>query len=148
MSVNDYTYDAAGLSFTEKEESCALVAYQDPRGIWTIGYGHTGPEVVQGLTITQQQANDYLSQDIQTSSDAVNRLVAVKITQGEFDALVDFVYNVGVGAFENSTLLRMLNAGDFAGAADQLLRWDYAGRVVLAGLLNRRILERQEFLGQ
>ena len=118
MSVNNYTYDAAGLSFTEKEESCSLVSYQDPRGIWTIGYGHTGPEVVQGLTITQQQANDYLAQDIQTASDAVNRLVTVKITQGEFDALVDFVYNVGVGAFEDSTLLRMLNAGDFSGAAN------------------------------
>lgn len=138
-------YSKTGLQLTEQFEGLRLKAYQDVRGIWTIGYGHTGPDVHVGMVITQGQAEALLAQDVQTAADAVNRLVTVQLTQGEFDALVDFVFNAGVGHFESSTLLKLLNQGDYAGAADQLDRWSYAGAVQIAGLLRRRQAETAEF---
>jgi lysozyme len=97
------------------------------------------------MVITQAQAEELLAKDVQVAVDAVNRLVTVKITQAEFDALVDFAFNVGVGALTNSTLLRGLNAGDFAGAADQFETWDRVNGKVVAGLLRRRLAETELF---
>lgn len=133
MNVFRYT----GQKLTEGFESCRLVAYQDIRGVWTNGWGNTHG-VVPGTTITSQQANDDLDRNIQWAADCVNAHVAVEIDQEEFDALVDFTFNVGATAFATSTLLRDLNAGDFNGAADQFERWDQAAGVVVAGLLRRR----------
>jgi len=139
------TYSKTGEALTEGFEGCRLTAYQDVAGVWTIGYGTTGPDVVEGLVITQDEAVVRLEKGIAWAESAVNRLVTVALTQPEFDALVDFVYNLGVGAFEGSTLLSQLNSGDFHGAADQFERWDHAGGVVVAGLLRRRVAEETEF---
>jgi len=145
MGVNNLTYSGNGLSLTEQFEGCELSAYQDQVGVWTIGYGHTGPDVVAGLTITLEQAQALLAQDVGSAAASVNRCVTVQLSQNEFDALVDFVFNLGTGAFESSTLLRDLNAADFAAAATQFDLWDHAGGAVVAGLLRRRQAETTLF---
>ena len=146
-STNNLSYSKNGLALTEKFEGVRLTAYQDQVGVWTIGYGHTGPDVVPGLTITQDQANSLLMGDVASAAAAVNRLVTVPLNQDQFDALVDFVFNLGVGNFQSSTLLRELNASSFADAAAQFERWDRAGGVEVAGLLRRRQGEAQLFQG-
>lgn len=145
-------------------EGFSLVAYPDPAspkakakragkphaGLsgspWTVGWGHTGPEVVEGYTVTLAKAEEDLSSDLRTAEGYVNKLVKVKLTQNQFDALVSFVYNVGGGNFQSSTLLAKLNAGDYAGAAEQFKRWNKAKGEVLAGLVTRREEERVLFL--
>ncbi len=138
-------YSQNGLHLTEQFESCRLVAYQDVKGVWTIGVGHTGPDVYEGLAITQEQADAWLLQDVQNAVNHVNALVTVQLTQGEFDALCDFCFNCGCGAFAGSTMLRLLNAGDYKNAALEFAKWDKAGGQVVAGLLRRRQTEVQEF---
>ena len=145
MSVNDLTYSTKGPALTEQFEGCRLTAYQDQVGVWTIGYGHTGPDVKPGMTITSAQAQDLLAQDVKGATACVNNVVTVKLTQEEFDALVDFVFNLGAEAFSGSTMLRRLNAGDFTGAAAQFDLWDRAGGAVVAGLLRRRQEEADLF---
>ena len=130
---------------TEQFEGCKLTAYQDQVGVWTIGYGHTGPEVVKGRTITIEEAQDLLAMDIRTAATFVNNVVAVALSQEEFDALVDFAFNLGRGRLEESTLLHELNAGNFAAAAAQFEVWDRAGGAVVAGLLRRRQAEAALF---
>jgi lysozyme len=113
--------------------------------VWTIGYWYSGPDVYPGLKITQNEAISLLLHDIGTAAGCVNRLVTVLLVQEEFDALVDFVFNLGTQAFAGSTLLRKLNAGDFNGAIGEFARWDHAGGKVVAGLLRRRAAEAQLF---
>jgi lysozyme len=137
-------YSGTGLALTEKCEGCRLTAYQDAGGVWTNGYGNTHG-VVPGSTITQQVAAADLSANIQNSVNDVNQLVTVQLTQGEFDALVDFDFNLGRGRLATSTLLSLLNAGEFAEAAVQFDRWDLCDGTVMAGLLRRRQLETAEF---
>ena len=139
-------YSGTGLALTEKSEGCSLTAYQDSGGVWTNGYGNTHG-VVPGSTITQQQAAANLSDNIQNSVNDVNQLVTVQLTQEEFDALVDFDFNLGRGNLATSTLLSRLNAGEFAEAAAQVDRWDRCDGTVLAGLLRRRQAETAEFTG-
>ena len=138
-------YSDKGLNLTEREESLRLTAYQDSGGIWTIGYGHTGPEVHAGLVITRQQAITWLQNDVQKAVNAVNASVRVSVTQQEFDSLVDFTFNVGVHAFETSTLLKKLNAGDYAGANAAFKSWVFVKGQVNKGLWNRRQAEQDEF---
>ncbi len=145
MGVNDLTYSGNGLALTEQFEGLSLDAYQDQVGVWTIGYGHTGSDVAPGLSITQEQAEDLLAQDVASAAAFVNNAVSVALTQNEFDALVDFVFNLGAGAFRSSTLLRNLNAGNYAAAANQFDAWDHAGGTVVAGLLRRRNAETALF---
>ena len=135
----------AGLQLIAQFEACCLTAYQDVRGIWTIGVGHTGPEVIEGLVWTQGQADAQLMKDTQHAANIANRAVKVTLTQGQFDALCSFIFNVGSGNFLSSTLLTKLNSGDYVGAAGEFERWDKSGGVVVAGLLRRRIAEEQEF---
>ena len=127
-------------------EGLRLTAYQDGGGVWTIGYGHTGSDVREGLTIPLSEAERLLTRDLRTAEWHVTRLVKVKLTQNQFDALVSFVYNVGGDAFEKSTMLRLLNAGEYEGAANQFLRWNKDNGKVVQGLINRRIKERDLFL--
>jgi lysozyme len=145
MGANNLTYSGTGLALTEQFEGLRLSAYQDQVGVWTIGYGHTGPDVTPELTITQAQAEQLLQNDVASACGCVNNNVTVELTQDEFNALVDFVFNLGAGAFEGSTLLRDLNAGNFTGAAAQFDAWDHAGGVVVAGLLRRRQAETTLF---
>lgn len=141
----NYTTSQKGIDLIKSFEGCRLVAYQDSVGVWTIGYGHTSG-VYAGMTITEQQAEDFLRADLGTSESAVNRLVTYSINQNQFDALVSFTFNVGSGNFGGSTLLKKLNAGDTTGAADQFDVWVYAGGQVLEGLVRRRAAEKELFL--
>ena len=137
----------SGLAFLTREEGEVLHAYKDAVGIATIGVGHvvrSDESFPDG--ITHEQSLELLRRDVGVAEGAVCRRVSVELTQPQFDALVSFVFNVGTEAFGNSTLLRLLNQGDYAGAADQFLRWDHAGKKVLEGLARRREAERQMFL--
>ena len=139
MKVSD-----AGLQLIKDSEGFSSVAYRDAVGVWTVGYGHTGG-VQKGDTLTPDQADETLRQDAATAEQAVSRLVKVPLTQGQFDALVSFTFNLGAGALEGSTLLRLLNAGDYEGASSQFGRWIHAGSAVLPGLVARREKERELF---
>lgn len=139
-------YSASGLALTEASEGLRLTAYQDSVGVWTIGYGHTA-RVNPGDTCTAEQASTWLQSDVAWAVSAVNQYVTAPLTQGEFDALVDFTFNLGVGALVHSTLLQKLNALDYAGAAAEFSRWVHAGGVTLPGLVTRRAAEQAMFLG-
>ena len=141
----NFTYSDAGLALTKKFEGLELNAYQDQIGVWTIGHGHTGPTVHGGLTITHDQADQLLQSDIARAVACVNRAVTAAINQNQFDALVDFAFNLGCAALLSSTLLRDVNAGNFAAAAQQFLLWDHARGVVIQGLLRRRQAESDLF---
>ena len=138
-------YSDAGLKFTESFESCKLVAYLDQGGVATLGWGH-----IRGVRIgdkcTQEQADKWLREDIGDAEAAVNRLVNVPLTQNQFDALVDFTFNLGAGNLEKSTLLRLLNKKQYQQAADEFPKWNRAGGFVRAGLTRRRMAERELFL--
>jgi len=134
-----------GLDLTKRFECCKRTAYLDVRGVWTIGWGTTGPEIHEGLVWTQDEADSQLISRYHCSENDVNNFVNVPLTQGEFDALCDFDYNAGGGALKNSTLLKLLNAKDYEGAAKEFERWTYAGGKQVAGLLRRRLAEEQEF---
>lgn len=137
---------ATGLALIKEFEGCKLTAYQDERGIWTIGYGHTGPEVVQGLVWSQAQADAQLASDVATrAAGPVSRLVLVALRQGQFDALTSLCFNIGQGQFAHSTLLRLLNACSDAAAA-QFLVWDKVDGRDDPGLLRRRSAEQALFL--
>lgn len=139
-----------GLALIKQFEGCRLSAYQDSVGVWTIGYGWTQPvdgkPVCAGMTITQSTADSLLASGVVQYVNGVNRLVRVALNQNQFDALVDFAYNLGVAALESSTLLKKLNAGDYRGAADEFPKWNKAGGKVLNGLVKRREAERALFL--
>ena len=137
-------YSKQGLALTEQFEGCRLEAYLDQVGVPTIGYGHTRG-VRLGMTCTQEQAEAWLREDIALCEQDVNTHVKVPLTQGEFDALVDFAFNLGCGSLNGSTLLHLLNAGDYHGAAAEFEKWDHAGGKVVSGLLRRRIAEEAEF---
>jgi lysozyme len=143
---NSLSYSDKGLTLTQQCEGLRLEAYQDSVGVWTVGYGHTGSDVRKGLTISEEQASDLLKKDVATAVAAVNRLVTVSLSQNQFDALVDFVFNLGASRLAGSKLLRKVNAGDFAGAAEQFLAWVRAGNQILPGLVTRRKAERALFL--
>ena len=140
-----------GLSMIERFEGCLLKASNKLDGVWTIGYGQTGSyygkRVRRGMTTTKALAHAWLrDHSIKTFEDAVTQAVKVPLNQNQFDALVSFAYNVGVGALKQSTTLRKLNAGDYAGAADALTMWTKCNGKVLAGLVRRRKEERALFL--
>ncbi|HCT5190022.1 lysozyme [Enterobacter cloacae] len=141
-----------GISLIKQFEGCKLTAYQDSVGVWTIGYGWTQPvdgkPIRAGMTIKQETAERLLKTGLVSYESDVSRLVKVGLTQGQFDALVSFTYNLGARSLSTSTLLRKFNAGDYAGAADEFLRWNKAGGKVLNGLTRRREAERALFLGQ
>jgi lysozyme len=138
-------FSAAGCEALQDLEGTRFVAYKDIAGIWTCGVGHTGPDVKEGTRADQAQVMKWLQEDTTEAAQAVNRLVKVKLTQNQFDALVIFVYNIGETAFAASTLLKLLNSGDYAGAAKQFPRWDMAGGQHSPGLLKRRLFEKALF---
>ena len=140
MNISD-----AGLKLIMDSEGLRLKAYQDSVGVWTIGYGHT-KGVAEGLEINEADARDLLLEDVKSSEDCVTDNVQVALTQGQYDALVSFVFNLGCGAFHGSTLLHELNAGNYKAAAEQFGRWVHAGSEVLPGLVTRRANEKALFL--
>ncbi|MBS1806444.1 MAG: lysozyme [Acidobacteria bacterium] len=130
---------AAGLELLKKSEGFRDRIYSDVAGFRTIGYGHRlTPAESYPDGITHSQAETILAADIAIAEGAVSRLVRVALSQGQFDALVDFVFNLGAGRLASSTLLRYLNAGRYNDAAWQLLAWDHAGSRELSALKLRR----------
>jgi len=135
-----------GIVLIKKFEGCVLTAYKDIAGVLTIGYGHTGSDVTQGLHISQTRANELLRQDLTNFETGVNDCVKVPLNQNQFDALVSFSFNVGMSALRKSTLLKKLNGKDYTGAANEFDRWVHAGGKVVRGLQNRRDAEQLLFL--
>lgn len=139
---------AAGLNLIKRSEGFRSRTYLDAAGIPTIGYGHrlVHPECYLG-PITESQAEQILQEDVRDAEKGVERLVKVPLTQGQFDALVDFTFNLGTGRLGGSTLLDDLNASRPDDAAAQLLRWDHAGEQEIASLKARREAEFQLWQG-
>lgn len=132
------------INTIKRFESCVLTAYQDSAGIWTIGYGHTG-NVKKGDHITASQAEQYLRQDLTKFESAASKVKRLS-TQGRFDAVVDFMYNCGVGNFNASTLKKYIENGRATWECqEQFLRWVNAGGKKLGGLVSRRIWEANRF---
>lgn len=134
-----------GLSLLERAEGLRLKAYADVGGRLTIGYGHTGSDVLPDSFITEAHAEELLNDDLREAISAVNHLVRVTLTLNQFSALVCFVYNVGQTNFQRSTMCRLLNEGDYAGAASEFLRWDKVKGVQYSGLTARRRAEKALF---
>lgn len=140
----------AGISLVKSFEGCKLTAYACPSNVPTIGYGHTGPDVVRteiGVrTITQEEADLLLADDLAVFEARVRKLLHREPTSNQLSALVSFAFNVGTHNLRESTLLKLFNAGDIAGAAEQFPRWNKASGRVLPGLIARRDAERRLFL--
>lgn len=140
-----YTYSENGLNLTKSFESCRLMPYKDGGGVWTDGWGNT-KNVVPGKAISQAKADADLAAHVAVFTAAMNKLIKVHVTQNQFDACVDLMFNIGVTAFSNSTLLKKLNAGDFEGAANEFPRWNKDNGVEVKGLTRRRLAEKALFL--
>ncbi|WP_157926073.1 MULTISPECIES: lysozyme [Methylosinus] len=136
---------ADGRATLIQREGFRTKAYRDSVGGWTIGVGHTSaagePKVTSGLVITKAQVDEILSRDLGQYEAAVSSAVRAPLTQGQFDALVSFCFNIGVGGFTKSTVVKRLNAGDYKGAADALLLWSKPPEI-----MGRRRSEREQFL--
>lgn len=132
--------NGSGLDLVKSAEGLRLSAYRDTGGVWTIGYGHTR-DAEAGQTCTPQQAETWLKADLSTAEDAVARLVTVPLADNQFAALVSFTFNVGATRLAQSTLLRKLNAGDYAGVPAQLKAWVFDNGNVQPGLVKRRAAE-------
>jgi len=137
-------YSKDGRELTKLFEGVKHTSYKDSVGVWTIGYGHT-KGVRKGMHCDEAMAEEWLIQDVADAEKAVNLFVYQELDQEEFDALVDFVFNLGSGNFLRSTLLLKINAGDWLGAAAEFDRWNKAGGKVLAGLVRRRAAEEKLF---
>ena len=139
-----YTISDEGLDLIKQFEGCELTSYVCPSGVYTIGYGHTG-DVLPGQTITQAEADKLLKDDVKRFEVGVNNYTNVPLNQSQYDALVSFTFNVGLGAYRDSTLLRLLNGADYEGAAGQFGRWVNGSNGPLPGLVRRRDAEEKLF---
>ena len=134
-----------GKALIKKYEGCRLKAYKCPAGVLTIGYGHTNNVRIDDV-ITQAEADKLLDIDIAIKEKEVNSVLKVPVTQGQYDALVSFAFNLGIGNLKKSTLLRLVNQGKYKNASNEFSRWVYAGGKVLTGLVKRRNEEKELFL--
>lgn len=137
----------AGVLITD-QEGVKYTPYLDPVGIQTVCAGVTGPDVVMGKAYTKAECDNLLYEHMQPAINAVDSSVKIKLNDYQKASLYSFTYNVGVGAFKSSTLLKKLNHGDVPGACDQLRRWTYAGGKQWKGLITRREVERQLCYGK
>lgn len=141
----------ATIDLVKEFEGLRTTAYKDSAGVWTIGYGTTaragvGIEPVEGMEITEAEAEYYLQKGLEKFSTEITGSITQPINENEFGAFVSLAYNIGSGAFKRSTALRKFNAGDKQGAANAMLMWNKAGGRVLNGLIRRREAERALFL--
>ena len=134
-----------GEKLTKRSEGCKLKAYKDCVGVWTIGYGHTGPDVYEGLVITQEQANQLLRIDIKKFEIGVRKSLTVGLLDAQKDALTDFSFNLGLGALRASTLLKKVNRGIWRGIDKEFNKWVNAGGIPRKGLIIRRAAEARMF---
>lgn len=131
-----------GLSIIREFEGCRLEAYPDQGGIWTIGWGKTAPWIVEGLTCTQEQADNWLIQDVAAVSGAVTRMIeGAALSNNQFSAIVSLTYNIGSGAFASSSALALIKAGSFGEVPAHMRLWDKVDGIVDAGLVRRRNME-------
>lgn len=140
-----------GKELIKSFEGLELRAYPDPAtggAPWTAGYGHTGADVKPGMTVTQEMANAWLDSDVKKFEDGVSALLIAPTTQSQFDAMVSLAYNIGLGNFRKSTLLRKHNEKCYTCAASQFLVWNRAAGKVMNGLTRRRNAERAMYMGQ
>ena len=140
MKLND-----EGMEIIKDSESRKLKAYLCPAKIWTIGWGHTGKEVYEGLTITKEKADYFLRQDLEVAKNEIRKSVKVPLNENQYSALCSFIFNIGIGNFRSSTLLRKLNAKDYRGASLEFTRWIFSNGKPLTGLIVRREKERVLF---
>lgn len=136
------------VPLTQRFEGCQLTAYPDPAtgaAPWTCGWGSTGVDVTPATAWTQEQADNRLRADLEHFAGSVDTLVKVPLAPNQKAALVDFTYNLGAGNLASSTLLKLLNAGDYRGAAAQFPLWNKAAGKVMAGLVRRRAAEQSMF---
>lgn len=141
---------AIAVPFIKSNEGCRLTSYRDPAGVWTVGYGSTrlasGNPVMRNVRITQEQADDLLTSELERLRGTLAQYIRVPVTEGQFVALIDFAYNCGEGALRRSTLLKLLNAGKVVNAGYEFRRWTRAGGRELPGLVRRREAEKELFL--
>lgn len=141
-----------GLALIRRHEGYRKTAYRCPAGVWTVGYGHTSmagpPPVFAGLEVSRAQANEILARDVEAVARQVTALLKVPLASQEFSALVSFAFNVGIGNFAKSSVLKAVNAGDFAAVPRRLQLWTKAGGKVLPGLIRRRAAEAELFVGE
>lgn len=141
MEISD-----AGIQVLIEREGCRLEAYQDSVGVWTIGVGHTAaagpPEPCAGMTITQEQADELLDQDLDEYETCVNEVIEPPMTQHQFDAFVSICFNIGQGSFAGSTFVARFNNDDIPGCAEAILMWDKPPEII-----SRRQGEYVQFLG-
>ena len=134
-----------GLDLIKNAEGLSLSAYRCPAGVLTIGYGHTGNDVKPGMLITAVEANKMLQDDVARFEAGVSEVINKPMTQGQFDALVDFAFNLGLGALRGSTLATKFKNGDIKGASRELSKWVWGGGKMLPGLVKRREAARVLF---
>ena len=134
-----------GLRLIKEFEGCELDSYLCPAGIWTCGWGATGADIGPDTRWTQDEADARLESDLERFEEGVDQLVDVELSQCQFDALVSFAYNLGLGNLEGSTLLKYVNKSLFAAAANEFVKWQFAGGVALLGLKRRRLAEKALF---
>jgi lysozyme len=134
-----------GIDLIAHSEGCKLTAYRCPAGVLTVGFGHTGPDVHEGMAITADQAKALLAQDLRKFEMGVASYCPVT-TENQFSALVSLSYNIGLDNLRISTLRRMHNEGQYSQTADQFLRWNRGGGKILPGLVKRRAAERELYL--
>lgn len=142
----------AGIDLIHSFEQLRLKAYPDPGSKdgkpYTVGWGSTGPDIGLGTVWTKEKADSRFASDLSKFEQAVSILIKVPLKQHQFDALVSFTYNLGIGSLKSSTLLKMLNSADYDGAGKQLLRWTKNDGVEMAGLVRRRKAELKMFNGE
>lgn len=139
--------NAAGIALIKKFEGVRLKAYKCPAGVWTIGFGHTGPDVYAGLEINERVAEQLLIGDLLKFEHGVEELLdGVPASFNQFSAMVSLAYNIGLGAFAKSSVLRHHRQGNLPIAAEAFLLWNKAGGAVLPGLTRRRMAERGLYL--
>jgi|TARA_R100000231_G_scaffold10815_2_gene13073 lysozyme len=138
---------AEGIALIKKFEGCELESYLCPADVWTIGYGTT-KNVIEGMRITENQAEELLKKDLETFEEEIERLVEVPLSQCQFDSLVAWTYNLGATNLKNSTLLKVLNRAEHDEVPIQIKRWNKANGEVLKGLVRRREAEALLYEGK
>jgi len=153
VKVKNYYINDKGLDLIKDFEGFSAEPYKCSAGVWTIGfgsiYGKDGNRVTQDhKRITKEQATELMKRDIKATEYKICKLIKVPVTSNQFSSLCSFVYNIGSGAFQRSTARMKLNRSNYQACADELLKWKYANKKVIPGLLRRREAERELFLSE
>lgn len=144
--LRDQRVNQIAVDFIKEKESCRTSAYKDLGGVWTIGYGHTGPEVQEGLQWSSSECEATLARDVEKVEEQVKALVKVPLNDNQMAALISFAYNLGVGALKRSELLSIINRADYLHASTGFMNWASVDGRRVKGLVKRRLEEALLFL--